>query len=283
VNVIVPALQTRGVPIVDLRGRLPRNTAWTWLRAWSTRPLAAIQMVAWHYPAAPPRPVGVYDEVARIAAWAREHVSRDWGNGYHAPTLAYAGVIGGSGVFYVCNNLEDVTWHSKDANGIAAGILVDVGEGQWPTSAQLVTMQHVADALTEADELPIDTGDHYNHGELTSFGNATACPGNVRSFVQRYRATGFMEPLPPPPPEEYMHLTDEQIKEHILPVLWGAFPYAPFFGIAQAWVDELRADRYRGAPLTPEVEVPETDIKWQRFERGVVTFKASDASFQWTG
>lgn len=90
-----------------------------------------------------------------------------------------------------------------------------------------------------------------------------------------------------PTQEELMHLTDEQIAEHIAVPIFRAAGHetAADFGITKAWVAEYRAGRYRGDPLSGEEGVPGTndDIIWQLFQFGVVTYRRSDASFSWTG
>ena len=84
-----------------------------------------------------------------------------------------------------------------------------------------------------------------------------------------------------------MHLTDEQIAEHIaVPLFEGAGqPAAADWGIVKAWTAEYRAGRYRGVPMSGETDVPDTggDVVWQRFTFGVCTYRRSDASFSWTG
>jgi hypothetical protein len=189
---VIPGLRSRGVVVVDLRAILPRNTQWPQLRKWSTRPLAAISLFAWHYPAVdrPPLP---YDEVGRIFAYARGHIATNWGNNYHAPTITYHTVTGGSGTLYLCNDWESVTWHATDANGIALGFLVDVGQFQQLTPAQVQTNDLLADFVGDGcPEIPADQWDHFGHGELTQFNNWTACPAPVLPYIQTYRATGDM-------------------------------------------------------------------------------------------
>jgi hypothetical protein len=91
-------------------------------------------------------------------------------------------------------------------------------------------------------------------------------------------------PHVPPPPEDTMHLDDQQLKETILQALFdeAGIPYAPFFGIASAWVSEYRQGRYRGTPIGPEVEIAGTGIKWQRFAFGLVTYRTADNTFSWS-
>jgi hypothetical protein len=190
-DTLIARLVERGVLVWDLRGKLPRNTSWPNYRRW-TRRSQGISRVAHHYPAGPPRPEGPHDEVARLRGWAQYHVNTVWGytNGQpiHAPTLAYHLFNAGSGTIYVCNDLEDVTYHANNANGIAVGVLHDVGEGQEPNAAQLAAAQDVSDALNWL--LGLSHANHWGHGELTQYGNSTACPGLMQRHVRRYRETG---------------------------------------------------------------------------------------------
>ena len=207
---VIPGLEAHGLTVVDLRSQLPRNTQWPNAQAWSWRPLSAIQLIVWHYPARPLRPDGPYDEVERIFAFARGHIAADWGNGWHAPTITYSTVIGGSGVVYLCNEWEHVTWHANDANGIGLGFMVDVGEGQDLTREQITSGEILADFVSnECPEIPADSWDHYGHGELTDYGNATACPGRLLPFIQTYRQYGDLERKALEEQEETM-LTDQE-------------------------------------------------------------------------
>ena len=203
-TVLIPAMRAAGLTVVDLRAWLPRNTnpAWPNAREWSQRPPEALTIFCWHYDALPLRPEGNYDARARYAAEARDHIARDWGNGWHAPTIAYHLKVAGDGTVYVLNEVEDVTWNANDANGQDFAICLDLGEGQAPTPAQLAAAQTLADVLsTQTPDIPADQGDHYGHGELTAFNNATSCPGALLPYVQRYRATGRMVPGATPPQE----------------------------------------------------------------------------------
>jgi hypothetical protein len=281
---IIPALQRAGLQVVDLRDRLPRNQDWPLLREWDTRPPEAITLFAWHYPALPERPPGVYDEAARWAAFARSHIARVWGrdaqgNDYHAPTITYHLGIGGSAEatparVFVLNDVEAATWHAAYANGIALGIVVDVGQSQVVLPAQAAAMQRVADVLSsQTPDIPADWRENYGHGELTDWGNATACPGDVLAYVRRYRATGSMFYGPPPPGDVPMPLLNDTQIQQVAADVWGSHTFVPGHAIPDAWVAELRAGRYRGQPLTGEVDVGDDSAgKWQRFEYGLAVW-----------
>jgi hypothetical protein len=197
-TVLMPALAARGLTVVDLRRRLPHNTTYPRARAWDRRPLEAISIVAVHYDAIPLRPIGRYDAVARYVAEARDHIAKDWGNGWHAPTIAYLLKIDGQpdddlATVYVLNDVEEATWNANDANGIDVAVCVDLGQGQEPFRSQLATLQRVLDVFDQdTPELPCSHSETYGHGELTDFGNATSCPGALLPYVQRYRETGAL-------------------------------------------------------------------------------------------
>lgn len=289
-RVLMPALRARGVEVVDLRSVLPRNTTYPLVKAWSTRPLAAVSLCAIHYDASPLRPDGAYDAVARYAAEARAHIAADWGNGYHAPTIAYHAKISGAGVFYVLNQVEEVTWNANDANGIDYSICVDLGAGQQPTPEELVTLQRALDVLDQdCPELPCSHATTYGHGELQSYGNSTACPGALLPSVQRYRATGSLlvpapptpQPTPPPlPPEVIAMLTDAELAA-VAQAVWGEIPFVVAFAIPKQWLAAYRAGTYFGRPLAAEATV--NGLTYQEFEFGLIVYRASDGYCSWRG
>lgn len=96
---------------------------------------------------------------------------------------------------------------------------------------------------------------------------------------------------PNPPPEVLMHLTDDEIKSHIVQYLFdqAGQPFAPFYGIGSAWASEYRQGRYRGAPTSPEIGVDNpadaanSDRIFQAFEFGCVTYQRSTGIFSWAG
>ncbi|HEV2123042.1 MAG TPA: N-acetylmuramoyl-L-alanine amidase [Chloroflexota bacterium] len=211
---VVPVLRKAAIPVVDLRTVLPRNTRYKTLRQWSQRPVQAITHAVYHHPAYPLRPEGPHDSITRWKAIAQVHIDKDWGGGYHAPTLTYHLVIDAHGQVLVCNHLEDVTWHASNANGFSVGVCIDVGEGQAILPAQVLALQWVADALnTATPEMPVSRAYNFGHGEpeLRQYGNATACPGAVLPCIQSYRRTGHMiEPQPQVP--EARVLNDWQVE-----------------------------------------------------------------------
>jgi len=55
--------------------------------------------------------------------------------------------------------------------------------------------------------------------------------------------------------------------------VWGDVPFNPDAAIAKAWMDELKAGRYRGRPVSGEVAIPTTPgAVFQVFEQGVAVF-----------
>lgn len=273
---VIPELTAAGAPVVDLRGRLPRNTTYPKSTSWDRRPVGAITIFAWHYDAIPLRDDWPYDPVARYAAEAQSHIDKDWGGGYHAPTIAYHIKIAGNGGIYLLNDLEEITWNANNANGIDVGICVDLGVDQSPTDAQVTAAQALADILSfRCPEIPAGQADHKGHGELGAFGNATACPGRQLGYVTRYRATGKMQqdvsPVSPVSSEVVAMLTDDEILTRIAKILWAGHDFDPSFAIPRSWVAELRGNRYRGVPLTAEQDIG-AGRSWQRFEYGLAIY-----------
>ena len=80
-----------------------------------------------------------------------------------------------------------------------------------------------------------------------------------------------------PPSSEVKMLTDQEVLAQIVVPLWAAVgggvdANGGFTAIARSWVMELRAGRYRGAPISPEIGLPNGGV-YQRFEQGVAIWK----------
>ena len=84
-----------------------------------------------------------------------------------------------------------------------------------------------------------------------------------------------------------MLLNDWQLLHWILPSLfeWAGVDYNPDAGTSKAWVDELRAGRYRGRPRTGERPYGEgADIGlWMECDHGVLLYRVGDGAASWTG
>lgn len=291
-TVLLPALRARGVVVVDLRGKLPRNTTYPLVKEWATRPPAAVSLVAVHYDASPLRPALPYDAPARYAAEARAHIAAQWpaGSGYHAPTIAYHAKIDGEGVYYQLNDVEEITWNANDANGQDYAVCLDLGQGQDVLPAQAVTLQRTLDALClDCAALPVQQSEVYGHGELTWLGNATSCPGAALPYVQRYRATGsvFDAVTTPLPPEVAKMLTDAELAK-VAAAIWadgtvGNVPFHADFAIPTQWLAAYRAGCYLGAPISGETDVADGTLTYQEFQAGLVVYRKGDGYCSWKG
>ena len=109
----------------------------------------------------------------------------------------------------------------------------------------------------------------------------------VLEFFGIERPVPIVLPEPTPQPEEanFAMLTDEEL-DRVAAAAWGiAAPYNPALAICVAWRDEWKAGRYRGTPLTPELEVPHRaegdDAVWQLFTLGLAVYRAGQVS--WAG
>ncbi len=155
------------------------------------RPLGQISEVAVHWTGYPPRPDQPHDELARIRDFARYHIRKDWGGGVGGFGLMYHRVIGASGVVYLTQPLEVVTWHAHSpANERSLAILVDAGvlpNGSWqqPTAAQLLSLRWYLDSLARQRALLVTDHEVYGHCELPH--NDTTCPGSLLQHVRAYR------------------------------------------------------------------------------------------------
>jgi hypothetical protein len=85
-------------------------------------------------------------------------------------------------------------------------------------------------------------------------------------------------PLPPQPlpPEGITMLNDEEALAQVVTPLWAPISTTDASGgytaIAKSWVRELRAGRYRGAPISGEMGLAGGGV-WQRFTDGVAVWK----------
>jgi N-acetyl-anhydromuramyl-L-alanine amidase AmpD len=84
---------------------------------------------------------------------------------------------------------EDVMlWHARHANYAGLSICCDLGPDQSPPPAQLDGLRTLLDYLCfHRPDFPASRQDVYGHGELTSAGNHTPCPGALLGWVKEYR------------------------------------------------------------------------------------------------
>lgn len=208
---------TLKLPHVDLRTKLPRGTVKPIKRG-----LDRVKIITVHHSG---EQAGVPDDYYQregetleqaIMRWytaqAQYHISRDW-------DTAVAGIQKGSGIMYhfkidrqgilyFLRDLEEITWHARNANPIALGINLDGNMNtQLVTHKQTITLRNLLKELcTQHPEIPAAQGDVYGHQELVGeglkikyknpvdFANYTSCPGvNLLSYVKEFRATGNMK------------------------------------------------------------------------------------------
>lgn len=219
---MIATLRKRGRTVDDLRGTLPINRAhpyglvrgglggvkkliqhWTG-DAFSRATIKAITGTDYGgdtFPEAMSRE----DEIDALAWYAKLHIARDggtWGG------IAYGVVVFPSGRTYVNWDIGTLTYHAFSVNGYSYAICSPASNGQAPTKAALVSLNHIWQVLCEeTPEIPAGWGDLYGHSEAKQFdgNNQTSCPGpGLLAHVQQARATKApsvpLAILPPPPP-----------------------------------------------------------------------------------
>ena len=171
-----------GMQFIDVRTQLPRAP-------WNDAPprrLLDIEFLVIHWDGTGTIADG-YDPIARYRWEAQYHIDKDWGSGSHGGGLMYAIKIDRNGQAYTCRNATDVLWHATAANIPGYAICLDATVDSPPTSAQLAGLKRVIEAKRR--EFGLDYGAVYGHGELTQYGNSTACPGpDALQWVRDYRA-----------------------------------------------------------------------------------------------
>lgn len=232
-------------------------------KAWSRRPLSAINRLVVHHQ-------GGGRVTAASNAWnliredALYHMQKNWGTSarpYYAPSIAYHYVISYEGYVYWLNDRGETTWHAMGANPSSIGIelqgnftLKDEQEKPCePTTAQLRSLALLLDYLTEwtedgAKAIPATKENVWGHGELTQFGNRTACPGTALPYVQEYRRTGRIQKagiaLPPEVPTGFSDLDAE----------------AWYFPFAQACIDAGIMRGYEYGTWRPEASISRAEM-----------------------
>jgi hypothetical protein len=191
------AMEVVAVPdtpdIIVIVDKLPRRPDHPY---WRTRRLKDIKRIVVHYDAVkvPPQAgcIAGYDPLARYIDQARYHINRNWNDSGGPPIsgfgLMYHYRISSDGRIWRTQPEELVTWHARNANFSGLAVCCDLGEGQTPTTAQLKSLRDLLDWLCyHRPDIPAGRGDVWGHGELTSEGNRTACPGALLAWVQAYR------------------------------------------------------------------------------------------------
>ncbi len=106
------------------------------------------------------------------------------------PRIRYHYFINEKGEVSLCNDLRDVTWHSRlaDKKSIAVGVVGDYDMDK-PKKENLEVLGTLLEKLTA--ELNLPRKSVCGHGELRLYLNFTSCPGkNLLPHLGKYRETG---------------------------------------------------------------------------------------------
>lgn len=181
------SLFKEGKDLIDIRGVLPQ--AHPELREY--RPLRAITQIVVHYDEvwAPEK----YDPIERYKGQARYHIGKNWGsNGEYIPGfgLMYHYRVNRRGEVFWTQPLEVITWHARAANYSGLAVACDLGGNQEPSEEQLQGLHNLLEWLCyHRPDFPATRKDVWGHCEVKT--NATACPGRLLSWVQRFRKGGW--------------------------------------------------------------------------------------------
>lgn len=179
--------------IEDVVEKLPRNPK---DRNWTLRPLSDITCIVVHYDAVsvpPSGPSGLgYDPVERYIQQARYHMQKNWNEGAGPAVrgfgLMYHYRVSADGRVWRTQPEELITWHSHAANGRGLAVCCDLGAGQPSPAAQLQGLGALLEVLCyHWPDIPAGRKDVWGHGELSSAGNQTNCPGSLLEWVRAYR------------------------------------------------------------------------------------------------
>jgi hypothetical protein len=161
-----------GFDCTDIRDQLPQ-------RPWRIGARASTTSLTWHYngPAVAPEHQygpGLLSQLAGDAAW---QMRAGWGGTKDgAPHLMYHLVIASDGKVYQTSDMAEVLWHCAHQDGNSAGLALHfpIGEGQQPSTAQMISAIRVSEALRARYGIPLNRV--LGHLEWK---HATACPGAI--------------------------------------------------------------------------------------------------------
>jgi len=108
------------------------------------------------------------------------------------PRIRFHYWINEAGEVYLCNDLENVTWHSHlaDKKSLAVALVGDYDK-QEPKKENLKILEVLLNKLIT--ELNLSRKNVFGHGELKLYLNFTRCPGkNLIKYVKQYRKIGRM-------------------------------------------------------------------------------------------
>lgn len=209
-DAMIEALRARGRTVVDMRGKLPINPDPRYRYGMLAKGMQSVAHYIQHWTGDAfsratiakitgtdygldtiPESMAQADEIDMLTWYANFHISRDgstWGG------IAYGTMVFPSGRIYVNWNIGTLTYHAFSENAESYAVCCPNSNGQAPTAAQLVSLNHVWHYLCEeTPEAPAGWDDLYGHTEAKRFDaqNQTTCPGAaLLAHVQRARATG---------------------------------------------------------------------------------------------
>jgi hypothetical protein len=140
------------------------------------------------------------------------------------------------------------------------------------TGTPAVVAEHGVGAPVGTGGYPPGDDAAYLHGQIDEVAQI------VGGLILDYLGVAAPVPIvlpPSPEPEEPMPILDDAQRLAAAEWIWrhvGPFPSE--FAIPRAWLDEWRAGRYRGAPLSPEVDLPD-GAKLQEFAHGACVWHPS--------
>lgn len=151
-------------PLMKTRQALPFE--YLQERVWGFRPLELIKALVVHHTK--------NEDIEEIY---KQHTAAARFAGDLAPFIAYHFLIDKNGTIYALNRLTDRVWHARGANNYSLGIaLLGNLDEKPPPLAQYNSLIKLIRFLTVALKINPQTAIH-GHGELTSEGNDTRCPG----------------------------------------------------------------------------------------------------------
>lgn len=206
----IATLRARGVDVTDLRGKLPVNAkpanryglvrgglggVTKLIQHWTGDSFnrATIKQItgADYGDGTISASMSPEDERDLLTWYANYHIGKEggtWGG------IAYGTLVMPSGRVYVAWDIGTLTYHAFSVNGYSYALCCPASNGQAPTAAQLVALNHCWQVLCEeTPEIPAGWGDLYGHTEARQFDaqNQTTCPGPaLLAHVRKARATG---------------------------------------------------------------------------------------------
>jgi hypothetical protein len=111
----------------------------------------------------------------------------DWGDGLHAPHIAYHIWVGRDGRVVLCNYLWEASWHARYANESCVGIAFQGDGEESPLSReQLSRLRWLVETYLPTQGVTVPWSSVWGHGECPNawgggpdWGNNTVCPGRM--------------------------------------------------------------------------------------------------------